>query len=355
MDKDKSKAPFIYKVITVENQPRIYAIPTSEQEKLLKKKPQVKKDEQGSGLFSFFGHHLEKLFASTKPQEEELPPIEKELEWSLEEVQKKLEAAHAARKADMDVMAKERMKHEHLIEKRNHSQALLFKDIVEYHGKLGTGLNEEELWSLHTFMKNAADHEMDCSSHELFHKHIECNVMSFLRRKALEKAWQKVEENVDGFGIPFPVPTSMVDHEDKVRNEKVREERKKAAGEDFRKMPPRQIAEMILGNIPIWVYSYPEKDSYLWLLTVLQGVAAGIAAKLFLNYLGFWERSSSLLLKKIEEKFTGRIRAIRERGQEATDLTEVFSVSRDLQRISKEEIPDYIWSEMSRELSSPSG
>ena len=350
MEKDKAKTPFIYKVISVENQPRIYAIPAAEQEKFLKKKPQVHKEERGKGLFSFFGHRLERLFTSTKPQEEELPPIEKELEWSLEEVQKKLEAAQVARKVDMDVMAKERMKHEDLIEKRNRSQALLFKESAEYHGKFGTGLKEEDLWSLHSFMKNAADHEMDCSSHEHLHKHIECNVMSFFRQKALEKGWDSVEQYVEKFGIPFPVPSSMLDHEDEVRNEKVKEERKKAAGEDFRKMPPHQLAEMILGNVPVWVYSYPEKDSYLWLLTVLQGVAAGIAAKLFLNYLGFWERNSSLLLKKIEREFFGKIRVIHERGKEATDLTEVFSVSRELQRISKKDIPDYIWSEMSSEL-----
>lgn len=356
MNKDTMRTPFTYKVVSVENQPRIYAIPTSEQQKTLEKKPQTQKDDREKGLFSFFGHRLEKLFAPAKRgEEEELPPIEKELEWSLEEVQKKLAAAQAARRAELDVMAKERMKHEDLMEKRNRSQALLFKDIVEYHGKFGTGLKEEDLWSLHSFMKNAADHEMDCSSHELLHKHIECDVISFLRRKALEKAWESLEKSVDRFSVPFPVPTSMVDHEDEVRNEKVKEERKKAAGDDFRKMPPQQIAEMILGNIPVWVYSYPEKDSYLWLLTVLQGVAAGITVKLFLNYLGFWERNSSLLLKKIEGKFTRKIREIRERGKEAADLTEVFSVSRELQRISKEEIPNYIWSEMSSELTSPSG
>ena len=76
--------------------------------------------------------------------------------------------------------------------------------------------------------------------------------------------------------------------------------------------------------------------------------------KRFLNYLGFWERNSSLLMKKIEGRFTDKIRAIRERGKDATDLTEVYSVSRELQRISKEEIPGYIWSEMSRELNSRS-
>jgi len=350
MDKDKVKSQFTYKVIMVENRPRIYAAPASKQEEPANKQPQALKEEGGAGLFSFFGHRMEKLLTSTKPEEEELPLIERELEKSLEELQKKLETARVGRKAEISVLEKERTKHEELIENRNRSQALLFKDIVEYHGKIGTGLTEEDVLSLHSFLKNAADHEMDCSSHELLHKHIECNVMGFFRRKAFEKGWERIENYMERVRIPFPVPTSMLDREDEVRNEKVREEGKKASGEDFRKMTPQQCAEMILGNVPVWVYSYPEKDSYLWFLTVLQGVAAGIAAKLYLNYLGFWERNSSLLLEKIQKKFAEKISAMRERGKGAEELTEVFAVSRELQRIIKEEIPYYIWSEMPGEL-----
>jgi len=350
MEKDNVKSPFAYKVIMVENRPRIYAFPTSEQEKSPSGRPQAPKEEGGKGLFSFFGHRLENLLISGEPQEEDLPPIEMELEKSLEEVQKKLEEAQVGRKAEMPVLEKERMKHEELIEERNRSQALLFKDVVEYHGRIGTGLKEEDILSLSRFMKNAADHEMDCPSHEFLHKHIECNVMSFFRQKAFEKGWERIENYMDQSGIPFPVPTSMLDRENETRKEEVREEGKKAAGEDFRNMPPQQCAEMILGNVPVWVYSYPEKDSYLWLLTVLQGVAAGIAAKLYLNYLGFWESNSSLLLQKIDRRFNEKIRAMRERGKGAKELTEVFSVSRELQRISKDEIPDYLWSEMPDEL-----
>jgi len=344
------KSPFTYEVITVENRPRIYAIPTSEEERLSDKQPQVPKEEGGKGLFSFFGHRLENLLISVKPQEEDLPPIEKELERSLEEVQKKLEEAQVGRKAEIDVLENERMKHEELIEERNRSQVLLFEDIVKYHSQIGTGLKKEDVLSLHRFMKNAAHHETDCSSHEILHKHIECNVMSFFRQKAVEKGWERIENYMERAGIPFPVPASMLDRNNEVLNENVREDGKKAAGEDFRKMPPEQCAEMILGNVPVWLFSYPEKNSYLWLLTVLHGVAAGIAAKVYLNYLGFWERNSSVLLQKIDKRFTEKIRALRERGKGATELTDVFSVSRELQRISKEEMPDYIWSEMPSEV-----
>ncbi|MBN2126013.1 MAG: hypothetical protein JW821_17070 [Deltaproteobacteria bacterium] len=202
----------------------------------------------GKGLFSFFGHRLGRLFDATKAQEEELPPIEMELEWSLEEVRKKLEAAQESRKTQQDVLSRERVKQENLMEKRNQARARLFRDIVDYHGRFATGLKEEELWSPHGFMKNAAGHETDCSSQEVFHKHIECHVLSFLR------------------------------------------------------------------------------------------------------YLGFWEKNSASLLKKIEANFLDRIREIGEKGKKAGDLSEVFVVSRDLQRISTEEIPQYICGEIQSNL-----
>jgi hypothetical protein len=348
MEQEKSKKVIDYRVITIENQPRIYVFPPADEvEAPATKKLQEKDRKEGKGVISFFGRHLEKIFASTKSPEAAVPPIEQELEMILEGVQKKLKTVQAVHKTEMDVMSRERLKHEKLIENRNRSQEFLFVDIVELHRKFGTGINKKGLWSLHAFMKNAAAHETECSSQDLFHKHIECNVMGFLREKALGLAWERLEDYMDRFGISFPVPESMLDHEDNVRNAEVREERKKTAGAEFRKMPPQQIAEMILGNIPVWVYSYPEKGSYLWLLTALQGVAAGLAARFFLEHLGYWEKNSPQLLKKIAQTFNNKIKMLRERGEKAVDLSEVFNVSRDLRQMSKEDIPAFIWNEIS--------
>lgn len=62
------------------------------------------------------------------------------------------------------------------------------------------------------------------------------------------------------------------------RHEKVKEEVKASKREDFLRMSADRMADLILGNVPNWVYSYPGRNSYLWDLTVLQGVAAGLAS-----------------------------------------------------------------------------
>ncbi len=142
----------------------------------------------------------------------------------------------------------------------------------------------------------------------------------------------------------------MEDPAEPLRNEKVREERKKSAQNEFLKMPAQQLAELILGNVPNWVYSYPQKDTYLWQLTVLQGVTAGLAANLLMNYLSIWEEHSTEILDRIQREFMGRIDEIRQQGESATDLPEVLSISKELQRISGEEIPDRIWEYLSSKL-----
>jgi hypothetical protein len=83
---------------------------------------------------------------------------------------------------------------------------------------------------------------------------------------------------------------------------------------------------------------------------VLRGVAAGLAANSFIKYLTIWEENSPQILKKIQQAFTDKIRAVRQRGEAAIDLSEVFSVSMELQRISREEIPDQIWKYISTEV-----
>jgi hypothetical protein len=78
-------------------------------------------------------------------------------------------------------------------------------------------------------------------------------------------------------------------------------------------------------------------------LTVLQGVAAGLAANLLMKYLSTWEENSSEMLGKIQKGFVDRIEEIRRRGESALSLPEVLSVSKELQRISREEMPEQIW------------
>ena len=152
------------------------------------------------------------------------------------------------------------------------------------------------------------------------------------------------------FEIPFPSSTTMEVPDDPVRNEKVKEEAKASKREDFLRMPADLMADLILGNVPTWVYSYPGRNSYLWELTVLEGVTAGLAADRLMTYLAAWEEHSEEILDKIRQRFTGRIQEVRQQGEVAAEIPDVMSVSREVQRISTEQIPEEIWKQLSSKL-----
>jgi hypothetical protein len=118
------------------------------------------------------------------------------------------------------------------------------------------------------------------------------------------------------------------------------------------KMPPRLLAELILGNVPNWVYSYPQKPSYLWELVILQGVAAALSANVLMKYLSVWEENSREILRGIEQEFLAKIDKVRDAGESASELPEILSISRELKRISREQIPEQIWKHILSKLES---
>jgi len=108
-------------------------------------------------------------------------------------------------------------------------------------------------------------------------------------------------------------------------------------------MPAQDLAELILRNVPAWVYYYPQKETYLWQLTVLKALAAGLAGNLLMKYLSVWEENSSDILKKIQQEFAEKIDDLHRRGQSAISLPEVLSISKELERISREQMPEEVW------------
>ena len=356
MEKEQ-KYHFNQRITKIDNRPRIYIEPSPE-----KRGPSVEtvpfgrgeeprdKRKEGRGLpVSFFGHHIGKLIAPDKAADEDFVSIDREIESSLETVHNKLRMIKGPSPGESRI-SEEEIKHRHFIEERNKAQEALFEDIIRSHREFGTGLTSDDLLSLHELMQMEAAHEKACSLEESVHELVECNLLTFLRREAQERAWQKLEDSIVRFHIEFPIPPSMVHHADPVRKEKVTEERKKSAQEEFLTMQALQLAELILGNVPIWVYSYPGKDTYLWKLTVLQGVAAGVVANLLMKYLSVWEENSPEILDKIQKEFVDKIEELRRRGQSAISLPDVLSVSKELERISREQMPEEIWKYISSRL-----
>jgi hypothetical protein len=346
MDKKEHKQPFIQRITRIDNRPQIYIAPSSAKEETsTKTSPQ----EGRKPPISFFGHHIEKLLDPDKAADEDFVSIDKELESSLQTVHNKLRMIKGPSPGESRI-SEEEIKHRHFIEERNKAQMALFEDIIRFHREFGTGLASEDLLSLHELIQMEAAHEKTCSLEKSVHELVECNLLTFLRRKAAEQAWRKLEGYIGQLHMPFPIPPTMLDPAEPVRNEKVREEQKRKAQEDFLTMPAQDLAELILGNVPAWVYYYPQKGTYLWQLTVLQALAAGLAGNLLMKYLSVWEENSSDILNKIQQEFAEKIDDLRRRGQSTISLPEVLSISKELERISREQMPEEVWKYICSEL-----
>ena len=196
------------RVITqVDNRPQIFVVSSSERGKALGG-PAAPATEQGrtgtqveeTGRSApFFGHHIGKLLAADRATAAEFLPIDEKLESSLEMVRQKLLSTQTGYLSKGRRLSQEEIKHQHFIEERNAAQEALFEDIVRRHGEFGTGLDEHDLWSLHDLMRMEANHEAVCSSEESIHELVECNLLSFLRNKAGEQAWQQLEDYLTRF------------------------------------------------------------------------------------------------------------------------------------------------------------
>jgi len=338
----------------VDNQPQIFVVPSSFAEDRPPEKASVvdPTHQNGAGLprATFFGHHVAELLASEKAEVEEFQVLDKELESSLETVRRKLTRSQPVPGQEPQQVSEEETKHKQFIEERNRAQEQLFLDILDHHRQFETGLTPDDLWSLHDLIKKEAAHEGACALEGSFHELVECNLLRFLRHKAVQQAWRFIEMSLARLDMDFPIPGSMIAPSQPARNEEVREERKRAAGKDLMALPGEHLAELILGNVPVWVYSYPAPTTHLWQLTVLQGVAAGLAAHHLMNYLAIWEERSSNILSTIQSEFLAEIRELRQRGESATDFSEAMAATMEIQRISREEIPQRIWDHIEEAL-----
>ena len=361
MEQEKKGVPFKRQLIMEDGRPRLYISlpgeegqptdkPVPSREASRKAKSEHRKESKHEPAM-FFGHHIGKLLVPDAEAKDDFATLDRQLTSTREAIRNKLERAQASRRIERgEMLEDEEERHRRFVEERNAAQEELFRDLVRHHEKFETGIDQQELWSLFDLMKKEALHEKACSLGGDIKEVVECGLLTFLRHKALESAWKTLEAYLVRFEIPFPSLASMEVPDDPVRNENVKEEFKASKREDFLTISADLMADLILGNVPNWVYSYPEEDTYLWTLTVFQGIAAGVAADRLMTYLSAWEEHSEEILDKIREKFVDRIQQVRRQGEAAVEIPEVVSVSREVQRISTEQIPEEIWKHLSSKL-----
>lgn len=170
---------------------------------------------------------------------------------------------------------------------RDSEREALEAQIVRLHGQLGTHIDAAMMERLRRLLSTHAPADTDPSRVSI-EERIEQSVLHHLFRGAAEAAWGRLEELMAHSGLAWPVrsggPSGMASEELHRGRGRHREEIRSA----FLAATPRQQAELIQGEVRIWVYGYPARDSYLWLQTAILAVAAALCAQFFASALELW-------------------------------------------------------------------
>lgn len=239
---------------------------------------------------------------------------------------------------------------ERLLEEREEARRALEGDISRLHQQLSTGIDRNDMERLHRLMlAHAPDPEGPLSAS--VEERIEQSVLAHLCLRASEEGWRRFEGLVERSGLVWPVQEGLPRTAPPEELDRLRERHREEIRAAFLRSSPRQIALVIRGDVEAWVYSYPDKHSYLWLQTALRGVAAALCAQFFAAAVELWmwrtmELERDLLAAVNEELKTPRL-LLKSGVQTLSDAMEVAS---RVSTVCEIVIPALVWAHVAPKL-----
>lgn len=237
-----------------------------------------------------------------------------------------------------------------LLEERRTARQALEEDIARLHEQLATGINKEQIERLRLLLlAHAADPEASAPSS--IEERIERSVLLHLFRHAIQEAWHRFEGLIERSGLVWPVQEGLAEKVPPEELDRLRERHREEIHAAFLASSPRQISDVMQGNVKTWVYGYPNKHSYLWLQTALHGVAAALCGQFFAAAVELWMwRTMELerkLLAVVDEELKGPRLSLRQGIQ---SLAEAVAVASQVNRVCETVIPALVWSHVAPKL-----
>lgn len=224
-----------------------------------------------------------------------------------------------------------------------HHQAIA-EDIVELHGKLGTGLTRAELEGLQAgltpLLPYLEKERGGMVERTYFH------VLTRVLKETAALAWTELMERMQAAGVQWPEPGGISPNATAEERAAARQRSLDGARQAFLQARPEHVCDRVFGLVQIWRASYPPRGSDLWLQQGLLGVASGRQLQLF-------EAGASLLMGPEGEEVKAQLREaaqdaltqtrdVLQRGSQSLwDVNEML-ISTD--RLASTVAPDLVWS-----------
>lgn len=183
------------------------------------------------------------------------------------------------------------------------------EDIEKMHARLGTGLAGSDLDALADSLgelETIASEGRD--SHELLPR-ARFAIAKRLLHESGELAVARLLALLERAKMGWPDPNywpkatpEQVEQSQRRRRAEVRE--------SFLSQSFGRTAERMLGIVAAWGADYPERDSLLWQETVLEGIAAGIRARLLEDFVELLRADRQLLLGRVEESIGKQVTSL---------------------------------------------
>jgi len=188
-----------------------------------------------------------------------------------------------------------------LIQKRLESNLRAIREDIEaMHARLETGIAGSDLDALAAALRElegvAAEGR---DSHDLVPR-ARFAIASRLLREAGELAVARLVALLERAGMGWPDPNywpratpEQIENSQRRRRAEMRE--------SFVAQGFERSAERVLGIVGAWGPDYPDRESPLWQETVLEGVAAGVRARLVEDFIAVLRSDRDLLLARVED------------------------------------------------------
>lgn len=169
---------------------------------------------------------------------------------------------------------------------REGARTRLEEDILKLHQTLQTHIDKPRLERLHRIM--VAHHPAPSGPAGDLDRQIERHVLHFLHLQCGEQAWERLLRLMQPAGLAWPISDESLfgkEPEEKaaVLAQQVLQDRAAFLGQ-----PALRAAELLLGEVEVWSFAYPEEGSWLWQKMALLAVGSALRAQLFLAALELW-------------------------------------------------------------------
>lgn len=218
------------------------------------------------------------------------------------------------------------------------------EDIEKMHGRLRTGLSDEDLDAISAFLLELNEIAITGrNSHDLLPR-ARYAIAERLRLEAGELAVARLLELLAREKIDWPDPTHYRPTLTSEEVERSRRRRLTDVRESFLALDFKKLAERLQGIVRGWGGDYPDRGSPMWEETVLEGVAAAIRGRLIQEFVEALRRDRDQLLSRTESAVGKEVAALQAAlGGGVNSIERANQAVVGALRVLDEVVPEIAW------------